>query len=70
MRTIVHLHADAFFAAVEQASDPKLRGKPVEQTSIDEDYFDLSARSVRRLANRDDIVTMVDYFDVDEGRKP
>jgi DNA-directed DNA polymerase III PolC len=29
MRTIVHLDADAFFAAVEQASDPKLRGKPV-----------------------------------------
>lgn len=29
MRTIVHLDADAFFAAVEQASDTKLRGKPV-----------------------------------------
>ena len=29
MRAIVHLDADAFFAAVEQASDPKLRGKPV-----------------------------------------
>jgi DNA-directed DNA polymerase III PolC len=29
MRTIVHLDADAFFAAVEQASDPKLRGKPI-----------------------------------------
>ncbi len=28
-RTIVHLDADAFFAAVEQASDTKLRGKPV-----------------------------------------
>jgi hypothetical protein len=28
-RPIVHLDADAFFAAVEQASDPKLRGKPV-----------------------------------------
>lgn len=28
-RTIVHLDADAFFAAVEQASDAKLRGKPV-----------------------------------------
>lgn len=28
-RTIVHLDADAFFAAVEQASDPKLRGKPI-----------------------------------------
>jgi nucleotidyltransferase/DNA polymerase involved in DNA repair len=27
-RAIVHLDADAFFAAVEQASDPKLRGKP------------------------------------------
>src|SRR5436305_15097637 len=28
-RTIVHLDADAFFAAVEQAADPKLRGKAV-----------------------------------------
>ena len=28
-RTIVHLDADAFFAAVEQASDAKLRGKPM-----------------------------------------
>ena len=28
-RSIVHLDADAFFAAVEQASDPALRGKPV-----------------------------------------
>src|SRR3954468_21333295 len=28
-RSIVHLDADAFFAAVEQASDPKLRGKPI-----------------------------------------
>jgi DNA-directed DNA polymerase III PolC len=28
-RAIVHLDADAFFAAVEQASDPKLRGKAV-----------------------------------------
>ena len=28
-RTIVHLDADAFFAAVEQASDARLRGKPV-----------------------------------------
>ena len=28
-RTIVHLDADAFFAAVEQASDAKLRGRPV-----------------------------------------
>ena len=28
-RTIVHLDADAFFAAVEQAGDAKLRGKPV-----------------------------------------
>jgi DNA polymerase-3 subunit alpha len=29
VRIIVHLDADAFFAAVEQASDPKLRGLPV-----------------------------------------
>src|SRR5262245_5279185 len=29
VRTIVHLDADAFFAAVEQAADPKLRGRPV-----------------------------------------
>src|SRR5947207_854012 len=28
-RSIVHLDADAFFASVEQASDAKLRGKPV-----------------------------------------
>jgi DNA polymerase III alpha subunit/nucleotidyltransferase/DNA polymerase involved in DNA repair len=28
-RSIVHLDADAFFAAVEQAADPKLRGKAV-----------------------------------------
>src|SRR3981081_2073984 len=28
-RSIVHLDADAFFAAVEQASDAHLRGKPV-----------------------------------------
>src|SRR5512138_3652241 len=28
-RVIVHLDADAFFAAVEQAGDPKLRGKPI-----------------------------------------
>ena len=28
-RTIVHLDADCFFAAVEQAADAKFRGKPV-----------------------------------------
>ena len=28
-RSIVHLDADAFFAAVEQAADPNLRGKPI-----------------------------------------
>ena len=28
-RSIVHLDADAFFASVEQASDPRLRGKPI-----------------------------------------
>src|SRR6266404_3917192 len=28
-RTIVHLDADAFFASVEQATDARLRGKPV-----------------------------------------
>ncbi len=27
--SLVHLDADAFFAAVEQAADPRLRGKPV-----------------------------------------
>src|SRR5271157_2600759 len=28
-RSIVHLDADAFFAAVEQAADTRLRGKPI-----------------------------------------
>src|SRR3974390_2396622 len=28
-RSIGHLDADAFFASVEQASDPRLRGKPI-----------------------------------------
>src|SRR5215472_17369924 len=28
-RSIVHLDADAFFASVEQSSDPRLRGRPI-----------------------------------------
>ena len=28
-RAIVHLDADAFFASVEQASDARLRGRPI-----------------------------------------
>ena len=33
-RSIVHLDADAFFAAVEQAADPKLRGKPIAASKV------------------------------------
>lgn len=29
LRRIIHLDADAFFASVEQAADPRLRGKPI-----------------------------------------
>jgi len=29
MHTVTHLDADAFFASVEQAADPRLRGKPM-----------------------------------------
>jgi len=29
MRTIIHLDADAFFASVEQAADPRLRGRAI-----------------------------------------
>lgn len=29
MRSVMHLDADAFFASVEQAADPRLRGRPV-----------------------------------------
>ncbi len=28
-RKVIHLDADAFFASVEQASDPRLRGKAI-----------------------------------------
>ncbi|MHB8175641.1 MAG: Y-family DNA polymerase, partial [Thermoleophilia bacterium] len=28
-RAIIHIDADAFFAACEQARDPRLRGRPV-----------------------------------------
>ena len=29
LRSILHLDADAFFASVEQATDPRLRGRPI-----------------------------------------
>src|SRR5512135_1197822 len=44
-RSIVHLDADAFFASVEQASDPRLRGKPIavggeKRAIIDSDSYE------------------------------
>ena len=29
MRTVLHVDIDAFFAAIEQQRDPRLRGRPV-----------------------------------------
>jgi nucleotidyltransferase/DNA polymerase involved in DNA repair len=49
-RSIVHLDADTFFAAVEQASDPKLRGKPVAVGGEKRGIIASASYEARRLA--------------------
>jgi len=51
-RAIAHIDADAFFASVEQATDPKLKGKPVatgaERGIVAAASYEAKARGVRR----------------------
>jgi len=48
-RSIVHLDADAFFASVEQAADPRLRGRPIAVGGVKRGIIASASYEARRL---------------------
>jgi nucleotidyltransferase/DNA polymerase involved in DNA repair len=51
MRHVVHWDGGSFFASIEQASDRRLRGRPV---AVDAAYLDLTgAPALSRCAGRE-----------------
>ena len=57
-RAIVHVDGDSFFAAVEPAKDPRLKGKPVitgkERGIVSACTYEAKARGVKRGAKLGD----------------